>query len=88
MLTKEFVDELNSVTDDSVEWIYNANTKLNNNYPTIKCDFYKQLTKNTSDGISVKGLMHSSLKVNSQAFDTNSESYKNCLLYTSDAADD
>lgn len=81
MLTKEFVDELNSVTDDSVEWIYNANTKLNNNYPTIKCDFYKQLTKNTSDGISVKGLMHSSLKVNSQAFDTNSESYKKLLSY-------
>lgn len=81
MLTKEFVDELNSVTDDSVEWIYNANTKLNNNYPTIKCDFYKQLTKNTSDGISVKGLMHRSLKVNSQAFDTNSESYKKLLSY-------
>lgn len=81
MLTKEFVDELNSVTDDSVEWIYNANTKLNNNYPTIKCDFYKQLTKNTSDGISVKGLMHSSLKVNSQAFDINSENYKKLLSY-------
>ncbi|WP_443725481.1 GLUG motif-containing protein [Pseudoruminococcus massiliensis] len=81
MLTKEFVDELNSVTDDSVEWIYNANTKLNNNYPTIKCDFYKQLIKKTSDGISVKGLMHRSLKVNSQAFDTNSESYKKLLSY-------
>lgn len=81
MLTKEFVDELNSVTDDSVEWIYNANTKLNNNYPTIKCDFYKQLIKKTSDGISVKGLMHRSLKVNSQAFDTNSESYRKLLSY-------
>lgn len=81
MLTKEFVDELNSVTDDSVEWIYNANTKLNNNYPTIKCDFYKQSIKKTSDGISVKGLMHRSLKVNSQAFDTNSESYKKLLSY-------
>lgn len=58
MLTKEFVDELNSVTDDSVEWIYNANIKINNSYPTIKRDFYKRLTKNTSDGILVKGSMH------------------------------
>lgn len=81
MLTKEFVDELNSVTDDSVEWIYNANTKLNNNYPTIKCDFYKQLSKNLENGIEIKGLMHSSLQINSKDFNANDENYKKLLSY-------
>lgn len=61
--SEEFTDELNKVSNDyDVSWI--RNEKLNNGYPTIKCDFYKMLTKTSRNGISVTGYMHNSLNIN------------------------
>lgn len=84
MTTQGFADELTSVTDDSIQWICNENTKINNNYPTIKCDFNKSISKTTENGIVVKGNMHSGLQVSCKNFDKNSEIYKKLLTYAGD----
>lgn len=81
MITKEFVDELNAVTDNSVEWVCNADSQINNNYPTIKCNFYKNLSKILENGIVIKGQMHSGLQINCRSFDKNSEYYKKLQNY-------
>lgn len=81
MIKEEFVDELNLVTDDSVEWLCNAGSKINNSYPTIKCDFNKNISKTLKNGIVIKGKMHSGLQINCKSFDTDSEIYKNLQSY-------
>lgn len=81
MLTEEFVQKLTSVTDDSIEWVCNADSKINNHYPTIKCNFYKNISKILENGIVIKGQMHNALQINCNSFDTNSESHKKLRSY-------
>lgn len=81
MLTEEFVQKLTFVTDDSIEWVCNADSKINNHYPTIKCNFYKNISKILENGIVIKGQMHNALQINCNSFDTNSESYKKLRSY-------
>lgn len=81
MMTEGFVNELNSVTDDSVEWLCNAGSKVNNSYPTIKCDFNNNISKTLENGIVIKGKMHNELQVNCKSFDKDSEIYKKLQSY-------
>ena len=64
MIKTSFVDKLNSVTDDSVEWIKSTYGKLvfNQSYPLVKGRFLEQRTIKAMNGkITVTGTMHSSL---------------------------
>lgn len=82
MLTEKFVDELNSVADDSVYWL--CNEFFNNGYPMIQGNFYKQMVKTSKNGVSIRGTMHSSVRLNSRSFDENDEAYNKILNYAGD----
>lgn len=60
-MTESFVDELNSVSDDTVIWVHNS--ILNKGYPSIKGNFLKYSVKSAGNNITVAGSMHEDLQV-------------------------
>ena len=64
-MTESFVDELNSVSDDTVTWVHNS--ILNKGYPSIKGSFLKYSLKSAGNNITVAGSMHEDLQISYSA---------------------
>ena len=77
MMTDAFIGTLNEVTDDSIEWTKATygNLYFNQGYPTIKSRFHEQRTVNASNGITLRGSMHSSLKTTYTPIPATDEDY-------------
>ena len=74
MASASLADKLNSVTDDSINFIC---SDFNRGYPYIKGNFLKYSVKSVGSGITLSGNMHSSLNVSYTAYSTDDEQYKN-----------
>lgn len=57
----DFVNELNSVSDDTVTWVRKA--KFNKGNPTIKSNFFMCNVISAGNGITIEGSMHESLNI-------------------------
>lgn len=57
----DFVNELNSVSDDTVTWVRKA--KFNKGNPTIKSNFFMYNVISAGNGITIEGCMHESLNI-------------------------
>lgn len=57
----DFVNELNSVSDDTVTWVRKA--KFNKGNPTIKSNFFMYNVISAGNGITIEGSMHESLNI-------------------------
>lgn len=73
MASASLADKLNSVTDDSINFIC---SDFNRGYPYIKGNFLKYSVKSVGNGITLSGNMHSSLNVNYTAYSKDDEQYK------------
>lgn len=73
MASASLADKLNSVTDDSINFIC---SDFNRGYPYIKGSFLKYSVKSVGNGITLSGNMHSSLNVSYTAYSTDDEQYK------------
>lgn len=73
MASASLADKLNSVTDDSINFIC---SDFNRGYPYIKGSFLKYSVKSVGSGITLSGNMHSSLNVSYTAYSTDDEQYK------------
>lgn len=69
MLESSFIQTLNDVTDDRVQWdqkligTAKKTTYFNSSYPVILGSFLKDRTISFSNGITVSGLMHKSMNI-------------------------
>lgn len=57
----DFVNELNSVSDDTVTWVRKA--KFNKGNPTIKSNFFMCNVISAGNGITIEGCMHEALNI-------------------------
>lgn len=57
----DFVNELNSVSDDTVTWVRKA--KFNKGNPTIKSNFFMYNVISAGNGITIEGSMHEALNI-------------------------
>lgn len=68
-----FVNELNSVSDDTVVWV--RNSSFNKGNPTIKGNFFKYSVKSAGNNITVEGSMHEALNIQYNACTDKDEEY-------------
>ncbi len=71
LLTDEIVDTLNSITSDEFNWI--RSNKVNMGFPTIQSNLFVTRIQKSLSGITVKGSMHSNLKIDYALSDDNNE---------------
>ncbi|MBQ2441853.1 MAG: hypothetical protein II498_00775, partial [Ruminococcus sp.] len=78
MLTTSFVDTLNGVTGDTVTWIQSkyGDTCFNEGYPTIEGRFLQNRALTLMNGMTLRGMMHSSLQLTVSEADKDSEEYQ------------
>ena len=69
-----FTDELNAVSDDTVDWVRNSN--LNKGYPTVRCSYFEYKVKSAGSNITVEGNMHGALNVNYKPCTKDNSQYK------------
>lgn len=68
-----FVNELNSVSDDTVVWV--RNSSFNKGNPIIKGNFFKYSVKSAGNNITVEGSMHKALNIQYNACIDKDEEY-------------
>lgn len=71
--SSSFVDRLNEVSDDSIDWVHNSH--LNKGYPTIKGNYHKLSLKSAGNNITVKGYMHEDLNIKYDVCSENDSEY-------------
>ena len=78
MLTSSFVNTLNSATDETVTWRQSkyGDTCFNEGYPTIEGRFLQNRALTLLNGMTLSGMMHSSLQVTVSEADKDSEEYQ------------
>ncbi|SCX27379.1 hypothetical protein SAMN02910436_02226 [Ruminococcaceae bacterium P7] len=78
MLTSSFVDTLNSATGETVTWRQSkyGDTYFNEGYPTIEGRFLQNRALTLLNGMTLSGMMHSSLQVTVSEADKDSEEYQ------------
>lgn len=69
----DFVNELNSVSDDTVTWVRKA--KFNKGNPTIKSNFFMCNVISAGNGITIEGSMHESLNIQYNVCNEKDEEY-------------
>lgn len=69
----DFVNELNSVSDDTVTWVRKA--KFNKGNPTIKSNFFMYNVISAGNGITIEGSMHESLNIQYNVCNEKDEEY-------------
>lgn len=69
----DFVNELNSVSDDTVTWVRKA--KFNKGNPTIKSNFFMCNVISAGNGITIEGCMHESLNIQYNVCNEKDEEY-------------
>lgn len=69
----DFVNELNSVSDDTVTWVRKA--KFNKGNPTIKSNFFMYNVISAGNGITIEGCMHESLNIQYNVCNEKDEEY-------------
>ncbi len=77
MLTPDFAEKLNSVTDDTVNWkhIEYKSTLLNQGFPIIRGRYIENLTVVDDAKIKIKAAMIKAMMINFNPFNLNSASY-------------
>ena len=78
MLTTSFVDTLNGATGDTVTWRQSkyGDTCFNEGYPTIEGRFLQNRALTLMNGMTLRGMMHSSLQLTVSEADKDSEEYQ------------
>ncbi len=69
----DFVNELNSVSDDTVTWVRKA--KFNKGNPTIKSNFFMYNVISAGNGITIEGSMHEALNIQYNVCNEKDEEY-------------
>lgn len=69
----DFVNELNSVSDDTVTWVRKA--KFNKGNPTIKSNFFMCNVISAGNGITIEGCMHEALNIQYNVCNEKDEEY-------------
>lgn len=69
----DFVNELNSVSDDTVIWVRKA--KFNKGNPTIKSNFFMCNVISAGNGITIEGCMHEALNIQYNVCNEKDEEY-------------
>lgn len=69
----DFVNELNSVSDDTVTWVRKA--KFNKGNPTIKSNFFMCNVISAGNGITIEGSMHEALNIQYNVCNEKDEEY-------------
>lgn len=70
----DFVNELNSVSDDTVTWV--RKSKFNKGNPTIKGNFFMYNVISAENGINIEGSMHEALNIQYNVCTEKDEEYK------------
>lgn len=73
MKTTAFTDELNSVSDDTVNWT--VRRSVNGGYLAVDSNIFRQTMKSLNYGITVRGAMHNSINISYVVLDKNSDEY-------------
>lgn len=69
----DFVNELNSVSDDTVTWV--RKSKFNKGNPTIKSNFFMYNVISAGNGITIEGSMHEALNIQYNVCNEKDEEY-------------
>lgn len=70
----DFVNELNSVSDDTVIWV--RKSKFNKGNPTIKGNFFMYNVTSAGNNITIEGSMHEALNIQYNVCTEKDEEYK------------
>ncbi len=78
MLTEDFVAQLNSVSDDTVTWLRTkyGSTFFNQGFPIVKGRNLTQRELSLTDNLSVRGMMHKSMKMTLTPLSADSSAYQ------------